>query len=185
MKKTNLMMALFAALAMVFTGCKDEEIPALEYKSQGFIKGTLVGETSEGEDLNEQFTFSQYTGISSYYSSFENIEDEDFYSFRISRQDINNGGHVELVFTLDELNSTSTIGPDITFSFKKETNNQITLFDVSNHYGVNTKEITNLSFDENTGRLKGNFEIVGNKNSSGEDATISGEFDVIVKKIVE
>lgn len=178
-------MALFAALAMVFTGCKDEEVPAIEYKSQGFIKGTLVGETSEGEDLNEKFTYSQYTGISSYYSSFENLEDEDFYSFRIIRQDINNGGYIELSFTLDELNSTSAMSTDISFNLKKETNNQIILFDVSNNYGVNTKEITNLSFDENTGRLKGNFEVTGNKNSSGEDATISGEIDVIVKKIIE
>lgn len=184
MKKTNQLLALFAALAMVFTGCKNEDVPALEYKSQGNIEGTFVGETTKGTDLNEKFSFSQYTGPSSYYSSFETFEGEDYYSFNIVRHDINNGGSITITFTLEELSSTSAIEPRINFNFRKETNTEIVIFGMTNNGNNNEAKITNLVFDEKSGRLTGEFTLSGESNFS-EDATVSGDFDLIVKKAVQ
>ncbi|HYG36959.1 MAG TPA: hypothetical protein VD908_00005, partial [Cytophagales bacterium] len=100
------------------------------------------------------------------------------------REDLNSGGYVLITFMLEELSSTSPINPQFIFNFRKETQDKIIFFD-KNNFGNNDTEITNLSFDDKTGRLRGNFEVTSDNNSSGESAIITGEFDVVVKRAVE
>lgn len=190
MKKERIILAVLFAIAFTSAGCKkDENVPAIEYRSQGFIKGNLSGATSGGK-LEEKFSYTQYSlsseGESYYYLLPDIIQQNDsIYSFHINRSDINKGGGLTLTFDIDELSDK----PDNTvfqYSFRKETNTQLFYFYMENSQGEpNLVDITDFSFNPKTGRTTGSYTLSGSNNSTQKNAIVKGDFDVVLKRLVD
>lgn len=185
-QKKNLLTALFAlALSLAFMGCSEDPQPAYEYKTQGFIKGTLNGVTKDNAyTFNETFNYTQYNltlsddGGGATYT----VSTGGAYSFSISRSDFNGNGSAYIGFNL--LNATAKPA-DIAyyFSYNKEEKDRFILFYAENSIN-NTVTISDFAFDVATGKVSGKYNITGTGNSTEKAATITGDFDVIAKKVI-
>jgi hypothetical protein len=49
----------------------------------------------------------------------------------------------------------------------------------------NESSITNFSFDLASGRVKGDFSISGSDNTTDNNSTVTGSFDVVVKQTIQ
>lgn len=188
MEKKSVMMALLLALTIAFTGCKkeDDNEPTIKYRTQGFVKGTLETTSSNGTAVKENFSYSAYpiSNVFSYYFlSPDQLQPNDsIYNFSIYRSNYDNGGAISLKFSIDEI----TDKPEFIFfdyDFQKETNNTIYDFFITGS-GTSEATITNFSFDTKTGRTKGNYTLKGQSTQSQKEGTVTGEFDVVLKRRV-
>lgn len=184
MKSIFKVFALAVAMLM-FVQCDDDDVPALEYQQQGVVKGTITGTTSEGSvAINESFSFSQYQpglygvdGIS-YYEK----DDDGSIDIRIVRHDLKTGGYILLTFSLDDAADTSP-SANLTMQYHDNDFNG-KIFDFFTSSSGNEFTISDFSFESASGRTKGKYILEGDENSTGKNATVGGEFDVVVKPIV-
>lgn len=190
MKKNNLLLlGAFCALS-IFSSCDDDDIPALEYEEQGVIKGTITGTASDDATaINEQFSYSKYFLAGEEegpYSSIYVTYDNDAVQMQIIRKNVQTGGEARLDLYLDDSSDTSP-EYEIELSYIKETD-KILYFSTyadSDEDSNNESSITNFSFDSASGRVKGDFTISGNVNSTNNNATVTGSFDVVVKQAIQ
>jgi len=174
-----------AVVTLIFAQCGDDDVPALEYLQQGVIKGTITGTTSEGSvAINESFSYSQYQpglyGIDgiSYYET----DDDGSIDIYIVRQDMKTGGYFTFRFSLDDAADTE---PDAYVNLQyhdNDFNGKILDFYMSS--SANDLTISDFSFESASGRTRGKYVLEGSENSTGKNATVSGEFDVVVKPII-
>lgn len=182
MRRTNVLIALFCSVAILFSGCKEDDIPALEYKSQGFIKGKLTTNLSDNSPFIEDFSYSQYMLFSDY-SNYEMNSDNSL-DFTIERNDYNRyESSVSFNFSLDNSADITPNDPEMTIRVSKESE-VLSYFSMNSDNGANTLAITEFSFNATSGQVKGKYTIAGSENSSDKSATVTGEFDVVVKKLV-
>jgi hypothetical protein len=174
-----------AVATLTFTQCDDDDVPALEYQQQGVVKGTITGTTSEGSvAINESFSYSQYQpglyGVDdiSYYET----DDDGSIDIRIVRHDLKTGGNILLAFSLDDAADTSPSVYSTLQYHDNDFNGKILDFYTSS--SGNEFTISDFSFESASGRTKGKYVLEGDENSSGKNATINGEFDVVVKPII-
>jgi hypothetical protein len=174
-----------AVATLMFAQCDDDDVPALEYLQQGVIKGTITGTTSEGSvAINESFSYSQYQpglyGVDAI--SYYETEDDGSIEINVVRQDLRTGGYFSLAFELDNAADTS---PDAYVNLQyrdKDFNGKILDFYTSS--SGNELTISDFTFESASGRTKGKYVLEGDENSTGKNATISGEFDVVVKPLI-
>lgn len=174
-----------AVATLMFMQCDDDDVPALEYQQQGVIKGTITGTTSEGSvAINESFSYSQYQpglyGVSAI--SYYETDDDGSIEIRIVRQDLKTGGYFTFTFSLNDAADTS---PDAYLNMQyhdRDFNGKIFDFYISS--SANELTISDFSFESASGRTRGKYVLEGDENSTGKNATVSGEFDVVVKPII-
>ena len=167
--------------ALLFTSCQDD-VPAIEYRQQGFIEGTITGTASDDETpISEKFRYTQYSpnwGYPLYYQA-----ENGYIEIYFSRHDFNSGGYFEFGIYLEDENATTPDGSDFGLYYFKD-GKEIAFFQT---YDSESNEITftNLSFDLATGRLQTDYAIEGSDNSSYNNAVVIGKIDVIVKKSIQ
>jgi hypothetical protein len=105
---------------------------------------------------------------------------------QIIRQDVQLGGGVQIRLYLDNASDTS---PDyeIGLTYVKETDKILYFYTAGDSYAESDNEsaITNFSFDSASGRVKGDFTISGNDNSTDNNAMVTGSFDIVVKQSIQ
>jgi hypothetical protein len=170
---------------MILAGCKeDDPQPAVEYQTQGLIKGKFTGKSGDGTyTFNDDFTFTQYNilfgGLSTY-----TVNDDGSYTLVISRANFPSYGAISVEFDLLTSTNTNPINLDIQFEYTKELSTKFLTFSM----GSNAENITSMSdvkFDIKSGRCTGKFSLTGLNNSSGQNASVTGEFDVIAKEVIQ
>jgi hypothetical protein len=189
MKKNNLLLlGAFCALS-IFSSCDDDDVPAIEYEEQGVIKGTITGTASDdATTINEQFSYSRYNPgyYDGPYASSYILDDDGSIEMQIIRQDVQLGGGVRIGLYLESASDTS---PEyqIRLDYLKETDKILYFSTSADSYfeSDNESSISNFSFDSASGRVKGDFTISGNDNSTDNNAIVSGSFDVVVKQSIE
>jgi hypothetical protein len=184
--KSAFKVLLMAAAIIVFARCSDDDEPALEYRQQGFVKGTIAGTTgSSSAIINESFTYSQY--LPGLYGeegmSYYEINDDGSIYARVIRHDVNTGGYVGFYFTLDDENDVT---PEDVYYIVIYRNNNLDgkAFDFSTSSSGNDFSISDFSFDISSGRTKGKYVLEGTSNTTSKNATVTGEFDVVIKQVV-
>ncbi|HEY9044716.1 MAG TPA: hypothetical protein VIN08_02425 [Ohtaekwangia sp.] len=185
MNKTQSVLAMALCALVFFTGCSDDDIPAIEYIQQGSVQGSITGTASDDKTaIDEQFTYNRYAPSAYYgpYSSLYSVHDDESIDIQIVRQDMQTGGLVTLQLSLDNEQDTS---PDynISITYIKETD-KILYFSMSTG-SSNVSQLTNFTFNTTTGQVKGDYSISGISNSTNNTATVTGSFDVVVKKIIQ
>jgi len=160
-------------------------------KKQGAISGTITGTRSDGTPINESFTYEYYDNSDE--SNWYDVDNQ--YTFTAYRRDLyESQDYIE--FDANGLVYGST-APDPSnfqfgFHFAKVLDGGLVLQfgDYQNmakldfSYVSSTLNLTNYSFDQNTGRLKFDYQVdfVPSENYSYKDATVKGNVDVIVAK---
>ncbi len=179
---------IFASLLMVvlsisFIGCSDDPQPALEYKTDGYIKGKIVGISEDNSyTFNDDFNFTQYSTLVGAGSTYEIYDDGSFY-IQMERFEFSSGGSAELSFELSNAADVTPDNMDIEIRYYKELNDKIVYFNMEND--GNTFSITDFTFDVTTGKVKGKYTLSGSFNSTYKNATVSGDFEVTAKKLVD
>ena len=176
-------MALAVVLsASVFTSCNkdDDPQPALEYKTEGSIKGKITGTSKDNAyTFNDEFNYSQYSILTGSYATYT-VETDGSYDFTISRSDFATTSTARLQFTLANAGSTTPLDSDVTIQYIKEVDNKLVTFSMSSG-GSNTTSITELTFDSSTGVIKGKYSLSGTNNSTTKSASVTGDFNVTAK----
>ena len=171
-------------LVAVVSACKDD-IPAVEYKSQGFIQGTIDATASDDEtDIDETFKYTQYQQTITYgeaYTGYE-LNDDGSIEVVIFRQDLANGGYVYMGFELEDEDDTTPDDMFFQIQFFKEKKDQIIFFSMSS--SSNEFDIDDFTFDIETGNTTGTFSLEGSNNSTDNDADIEGSFNIKLRPIV-
>ena len=162
----------------LFASCKEEE-NALEYKSQGFIKGTLSTTLSDDETpFNDSFRYTEYK-ITEYEYPFFYKEDDGSLTFSMNRYDMTLGSEAYWEFHLDNEGDTTPDETSLYMSHYKISSTKI----ISLEFYQDDFAISDFSFDPATGRAQGTFSFTAISNSSSSnDVFVEGSFDVIVKR---
>jgi len=185
-KSTKLFTAFLAiVLSIAFTGCKDDDPqPALEYKTEGFIKGKLTGVSKDGSyTFNEDFNYTEYSVLVGGPSTYR-INTDGSYNVSLARIDFAEYGSAGISFKLSNATDTTPEDISINFSYAKELSDKFITFSISTD-ADNTQAITDFTFDATTGKAKGKFTLSGLENSTDKSATVTGDFEVTAKKEVE
>lgn len=179
-------------IAGLLTGCQDDDIPALEYRSSGFIKGTIHGTSSNGDTLIEDFNYTQYPR---HWNTFEQnwasipyytvtpplVEGYSATTFvNLYSESMSETGYAQIMLYLLEEDPTKITLWSVFIRHREQKDNQTVLFDSYR----SQSEITEFSFDRASGRIKGKFTITGAGNLTGNDATVEGVFDMTIKQLV-
>lgn len=174
----------FSILSLFLTACQEDDQP-LEYKTQGYIKGTFTGVSSNNVyTFNEKFNFNQFKlDDGSYYT----YSKETGYNISISRNDYNQSNFCRITFQLKEEALQTPENVYVTFRYHKEEKNKVIVFSSYPMYSNLDKDIifSGFTFDPISGRTKAIFSLTNKVNSTAKEATITGEFDVIVRELVE
>jgi hypothetical protein len=176
----------FAMAAVIFTQCDDDDVPALEYKQQGVIKGTITGTTEmDNISINESFSYSQYQAALSNIedgTSYYEVDDDGEIDIYVIRQNFETGAYFYLAFSLDNANDT-TPSKYCEMSYRDDDFNGKSFVFYMGSSG-NNFTISDFSFEQASGRLKGKYVLEGDENSTGKNATVTGEFDIVVKQLI-
>lgn len=183
MNVRRLLPVLVGGCMALMVSC-DDDTPAVEYKTGGSIKGTITGTQSDGTtEIDESFNYKQYLrvydgeGVSGYQID---ADDGEVY-ISIFRRDINKGGYVYMNIYMD---SESDTDPEVNFylNYMEQTATERFVFSSSSSTSDDLT-LSDFSFDSETGRVMGTFSIENSDNSSGNDATIEGTFDVTLAQL--
>ena len=182
---TKLFTTLFMlALSVFFISCEDDPQPAIEYKTGGFIKGKIVGVSGDGSySFNDDFNYNQYALFGESISYYE-INDDGSYDIELVRNDFDTGGSARISLELANAADTSPDNMDFWVSYFKESKDKLVYFSMSSSV-ENTFAITDFTFDASTGKVAGKYTLSGSDNSTEKNATVTGEFSVIAKKVVQ
>ena len=159
------------------SGCK-EDVPALEYRTQGSIKGTISGTLSDDKtELNGNFQYNQFLPGNNL--CLYEIEDDNSLKVKISRSDLNMPGDITIRFLLDDEDDTTPEVSNLSLQYNKRTSTQIINFTMY----VAEFEISDFTFDIATGRTTGKItmEVDGGNNSTKNDAMVEITFDVVLE----
>lgn len=185
----NKLTKLFASILMLvlfvsFSACEDDPQPAIEYKTEGFIKGTIVGTSGDGSyTFNDDFNYKQYALFGESVSYYE-INDDGSYEIELVRNNFETGGYARIRLDLSDAADTTPENIGFWITYFKESSDQLIYFSMSS--GIeNTFEITDFNFNAETGKVTGEYTLSGSDNSTDKNATITGEFNVTAKKIVQ
>lgn len=185
MKKRSWIVTLFLGLTLSFAmlSCDDDVEPGLGYESQGYIKGNITGVSSDGSYVfDEDFNYKNYSLLLNSVSTYE--IDGGTYEFRLSRADYDDYGQAYISFELSDADDNTPNNVEIEINWAKERRNDIITFNMDSDDGANTVSITEFSFNEDTGRVKGKYSMNGSSNSTNKNALVTGEFDVIAKPVI-
>jgi hypothetical protein len=187
-----LTVTLFCTVILV-TGCQNDDIPALEYRSSGVIKGTIQGTSRNGDVLNEDFKYTQHPrawntaeqqnwATVPHYTVTPAHEGNPFETTVINlySESTSETGQANIRLYLWDEDQTKVSAWNVNMLHREQKDNQTVVFE---WYGSQT-EITEFSFDRTSGRVKGKFILSGASNSTGKDARVEGEFDMTIKQLV-
>lgn len=179
------------ACAMFLGSCKDEQIvgpagPAgsngyVPVSTDGFIRGNVSGTRQDGTPFNETFDYKNYWGTPSATLDSTSPGNCNFVMARGTDVFGNNSAGLT-VNTVAKNSSTGTISMDY-FMFSKSLGaNQLFTFELT---GQASSAITGLQYNMSTGLFTGNFSftLTGLQNSTGNAATISGNFEATVTQL--
>ena len=177
MKKRNFLILLLCISSFSLIRCK-EDTPAIEYKQQGSIKGTVSGTSYDNEtEFTESFSFSRYAPSQvEFYPGFETYEDGGIYLYGY-RYDVFTNSYLSVEIYMDDENADPELY-DFEFWFYKETK-EIFVFGMDDENDIS---VTNYSFDLETGRLKFNIEVEGTDNTTGNNASLEATVDIVLKR---
>lgn len=187
MKKRSWIGTLFLGMAMSVSimSCKDDDVaPGLGYESQGHINGNITGVSSDGSYVfDEDFNYKNYSITLGSVSTYE--KDGDTYEFSLSRADYDNSGNASISFELSNIEDTTPDDIRVNVRWIEERTTDIITFMMDSDNGVNSATITEFSFNEDTGHVKGKYTMTGSGNSTGKNALVTGDFDLIAKPVIE
>jgi hypothetical protein len=186
-KKSSLWIALLAIVVSgIMTSCSDDDPqPALEYKTEGVIKGKITGVTKDNSyTFNDDFSFSQYSLLTSSYATYL-VNTDGSYDINLTRADFANNGQANVSFGLSTAADTTPDDAEFEIDYYKEADNKIIYFSMDSDDGTNTLAITDFTFDSATGKVKGKYTMNGASNSTSKNATVAGEFELTAKKVTQ
>jgi len=179
----SISLLLWIAFIWSLVACKqDDPDPDLGFKQEGFIKGKITGVSKDNSyTFNDDFNYTQYSLLTGSNATYELRGDTAFY-FLLTRAD-NSVGYANIGFWLPKTNSVAPYNFYMNISYTKETPNELIQFAMTS-ISKNSFVITDFSFDQSTGKVKGKYSLVGKGIYSGKDATVIGEFELTAKKEV-
>lgn len=183
LKNSSLLMMMAAAL--VFSACSDD-IDAVEYIQQGYIKGTITGtESDDATAIDGSFKYTREVPALNYgedYSYYE-VDDSGGIDVYFYRMDPSTGAAMYFEFYLEDEDS-EPVDDDVDYyiNFIDETSDNVFYFYMYDN-SSNTFSFSNFSFDMDKNRFSAEFSASGAVNSTDNTATISGDFDVVVKQV--
>jgi hypothetical protein len=186
-KKSSLWIALLAiAVSGIMTSCNDDDPqPALEYKTEGVIKGKITGVTKDNSyTFNDDFSYSQYSLFTLSYATYV-VNTDGSYDVNLTRVDFANRGQASISFGLSTAADTTPDDTRFEIEYYKEVDNKLILFTMDSDDGTNTLAITDFTFDSATGKVKGKYTMTGASNSTTKNATVAGEFELTAKKVTQ
>ena len=183
--QTKLFASLLILVSLIsFSSCEDDPQPAIEYQTEGFIKGKIVGVSGDNSyTFNDDFSYNQYALFGESISYYE-INPDGSYSIELVRNDFGTGGSARISLELSSAADTTPDDSDFYLNYFKESKDKVIYFNMSSG-SANTFAITDFSFDATTGKTKGKYTLSGLDNSTDKNATVTGEFNVTAKKVVQ
>lgn len=175
------------SLSGIMTSCKDDDDPqpALEYKTEGYVKGKITGVTRDNSyTFNDDFSYSQYSLLTQAYASYV-ANTNGSYTITITRADYSTSGTADLSFGLSNAADTTPNAAELDFTYYKEVDNKLVYFSMYSGSGTNTVTITEFTFDSSTGKIKGKYTMSGATNSTTKSATVAGDFEVTAQKLIQ
>lgn len=156
-------------VAVLFSSCKEEtSIYDLLPADGGYIKGTIKGSSYDGFDMNQSFRFHILESGPNLFTI-----GSTYYSFDILYNGKEGSGEIEF-----DMNASTEEVTDaqIRIYYQSIVKGGQVLFYEANAYGEDV-EISDVVFDKDNGKLKGNFEF-----TTGEDdeVEVQGSFDAKV-----
>ena len=175
-------MLLMLVSALSITGCK-EEIPAIKYRQQGFIKGTINGTAYDDKTpFTRSFTYTQYSPLLNFWNSTFRLKTDGSVYLQASRIDFVTAGNVQFSMQLKDVGAKAPLDQTFALAYYEE-GNEIFFFDMQEF--KNSISFTDFSFDADTGRLKFNYTLKGETNSTNNTAVVTGSVDIVLKKEVQ
>jgi hypothetical protein len=175
-----LIVMLLITLAM---SCEDDS-QAIEYRTQGFIKGKITGVSGDGlYTFDNTFNYTQYSHQTLGLSLYE-IYDDGSCDGGLSRMNFKSSGSASVYFALDNVDDPTPNILNVSVWYSKELSDRVITFSMSSDE-ENITTITDFSFDPETGRVKGKFTLTGSYNTTSNNAVVTGEFDGITKLHVQ
>jgi hypothetical protein len=188
--------------AFSFTGCKKKSDVAPQgaqgssgtqgLKKQGTISGTITGKRSNGAPINESFNYEYFdnsdesnwdsSGTKYYFTAYrrDSYESQDYISFDASNLDFGSTTPNSTNFSFS-FRFTKVLDSGLVLEFG-EFKPVLARLDFYN--SSSTLQLSNYSFEPNSGRLKFDYEVdlTNNENYSGNTATVIGKVDVVVER---
>lgn len=189
MKMKNILSVMMISL-QVLTSCNDDsdyfKKSDLVTSGNGYIKVNIQGVSKSGVVLNDSFTAEQYPATDMAQQSYYLING-DRTEFEIARY--YNYPIMTNYISIDFYKEGDEFGGiylNIGYQKKLE-NNKVLNLDTWDLDFNESSEITNFSFDQATGKLKGNYsvtyEFITTEDKPGT-LLISGDFDLTVFEVV-
>ena len=189
--KLTKVLALLAISLFIFTSCEDEKgLTSSDIgKSQGFIEVELNGESSEGEDINEEnFKATKFNTDQDNYNSIEVIDEkENIYSISIRRTvNVTKSNNYSWISILYHKDKDSTELTYFEVGYRKKLDEQTILslyfdkFGFNNHYIIDED---NFEFNEDTYEISGEF-TVNHKYDNDNELEADVNFEAQPKKII-
>jgi hypothetical protein len=174
----NYRILLVVVLFIFCLGCKDNDQNVLLYKTGGFIKGKVQGALNENSYFfDDDFIYRQYNNETE--SRYSKVGGSTYRAY-IQRRIVNSGVYVTLGFNFTADDSNTDFAA-IEVLYRKESGSKIYQFySYANPESQNTISITDFSFDQATGRVRGKFSHLSTFNVPGHEVTVEGEFDVVL-----
>jgi hypothetical protein len=180
--KTNKLKPLLIGALLICTfilsSCKKEDKGDVVFLGNGSVSGTIKGVKADNNTLDEKFSLNTYLDI---YQDQQYEITQQGYQFVIYFSDPTGAG-IYLKFTLTSATDTNPVISKFGIDYYKYSENETFYFWMNNN---NTFTISDFSFDVSTGKVKCKLTATGNSNSTGKNATVEANYEVIVKKIVK
>lgn len=183
MKSKNLTLLSLSLSIILLTRCQEDQ-PFLEYKQQGYVKGTITGTSYDGvTKINESFSYTQF---STWYGSTDShyyINNEGIIIINLDRTDFTTGGRISMYLELETEDATAPDYTSLTLYYKKNKAGEAFDFDMGSYHNETT--FSNFNFDMATGRFTSDFTITGEENSTHYEATMTGSINATLKRQFE
>lgn len=180
--KSTLTLLVFSAVAFAFTSCNDDDVIGLNSAAKyGKITVTLSGKRPDGETFTskKEFKFMPEEGP----ESSEVEEAEGGYYFSVQRMhgatnnDHNNNQASLGLFSIDGQAQNGYFYVSTSVINTKDN----TFFYVNESLEFTTDDITQYSYNKNTGKLRVKFEgVINDSYSTGNDLKLVVDIDVKV-----
>src|SRR5690349_13933009 len=95
--QTKLFAFLLILVSLIsFSSCEDDPQPAIEYQTEGFIKGKIVGVSGDNSyTFNDDFSYNQYALFGESISYYE-VNTDGTYDIELVRSDFATGGSARI-----------------------------------------------------------------------------------------
>jgi hypothetical protein len=192
MRKFVRLFVLALGATTILAGCKDDDDDAglsPGYVSQGFIKGTISTESNDGTKIEDSFNFTTYRVDQSSYPSQYYLYDDGPVGITFSRGTPGDVSYASVYFTMDDVTDTEVTAYRLGLKYRGEDNEKFVDFSgaaewANNSWYQKTATFSNLSFDKETRRAKGDVVFTGKNALTAKEYTITMSFDVVLKLYV-